>query len=94
MGTGGGFPGLPLAIVNPRRQFVLIDAVAKKLRFVEHACSMLGLATCATLHARVEQAARGAGPFDTVIARAFAPLPRLAAAASRRCAMRTRASSR
>lgn len=76
VGTGGGFPGLPLAVVNPQRQFTLIDAVAKKLRFVDHAATVLGLSNVVTRHARVEQL-RGEAAFDTVISRAFAPLPRL-----------------
>ena len=76
VGTGGGFPGLPLAIALPAQRFTLIDSVGKKLRFVEHAVQALGLDNVATLHARVEQLA-GQAPYDTVITRAFAPLPRL-----------------
>lgn len=76
IGTGAGFPGLPLALVNPQRQFTLVDAVDKKLRFIAHAARELGLSNVRTLHGRVEQLAPAA-PFDTVIARAFAPLPRL-----------------
>ena len=77
VGTGAGFPGLPLAVVNPARRFTLIDSVDKNLRFVDLAARELGLANVQTRHARVEQLSPGA-PFDTVIARAFAPLPRLA----------------
>lgn len=77
VGTGAGFPGLPLAIVSPARQFTLIDAVDKKLRFIDHMARTLGLANVRTRHGRVEQL-EPAQPFDTVIARAFAPLPRLA----------------
>src|SRR5215470_2286057 len=43
VGTGAGFPGLPLALVNPDRQFTLIDSSAKKVRFVAHAAHLLGL---------------------------------------------------
>ena len=75
-GTGAGFPGLPLALVNPAREFTLIDSTAKKLRFVAHAAQLLGLANVTPLHARVE-ALRPEVPFDTVVARALAPLPEL-----------------
>ncbi len=75
VGTGGGFPGLPLALLQPQRQFTLIDSVAKKLRFVDHAAQLLGLTNVQSLHARVE--ALQLPPFDTVVTRAFAPLPRL-----------------
>jgi len=77
-GTGAGFPGLPLALCNPQRHFTLIDSTAKKVRFVAHAVELLGLANVTPLHARVE-ALQIAQPFDTVLARAFAPLPQLLA---------------
>jgi 16S rRNA (guanine527-N7)-methyltransferase len=75
-GTGAGFPGLPLALVNPERRFTLIDSTAKKLRFVAHAAQLLGLTNVTPAHARVE-ALRPEVPFDTVVARALAPLPEL-----------------
>ena len=87
-GTGAGFPGLPLALVNKERQFTLIDATAKKIRFVEHAVQLLKLTNVTVLHARVEKF-RG-GPFDTVVARAFAPLPRLVSQVGPLCGPATR----
>lgn len=89
VGTGGGFPGLPLAIVRPDKRFTLIDSVQKKLRFVDHAAQLLGLTNVATRHARVERLAP-TEPFDTVITRAFAPLPRLARQVQPLCGARTR----
>jgi 16S rRNA (guanine527-N7)-methyltransferase len=76
VGTGAGFPGLPLAIVNPERRFTLIDSNNKKVRFVSHAAHLLGLSNVTAVHARSE-AFRQEQPFDTVIARAFAALPDL-----------------
>jgi 16S rRNA (guanine527-N7)-methyltransferase len=74
VGTGAGFPGLPLAILNPERRFTLIDSAGKKIRFVAHVAHALGLTNVEGLHARVE-ALRPEKPFDTVVTRAFAPLP-------------------
>jgi len=87
-GTGAGFPGLPLALVNPQRHFTLIDSTLKKIRFVEHAVALLGLANVTALHARLESY-RGA-PFDTVVARALAPLPRLVQLLAPLCGPATR----
>jgi 16S rRNA (guanine527-N7)-methyltransferase len=89
VGTGAGFPGLPLAIAQPHRQFTLIDTVDKKLRFIDHAVRELGLANVQTRHARVETLVPGKA-FDTVIARAFAPLPKMLALVAPLCDAQTR----
>ncbi len=76
LGTGAGFPGLPLAIVESERQFDLVDSNNKKVMFVQHAAGLLGLDNVRAAKARVEDYAPG-HRFDTVIARAVATVPRL-----------------
>ena len=76
IGTGAGFPGLPLAIVEPDREFLLLDANGKKLGFVQHIIGLLGLKNAAVAKARAEDYAPGER-FDTVIARALAAVARL-----------------
>jgi 16S rRNA (guanine527-N7)-methyltransferase len=89
VGTGAGFPGLPLAVVNPERRFTLIDSNGKKIRFVQHAARELGLDNVEGLHGRVE-AMKVAKPFDTVVSRAFAPLPAMVANVAPLCGPGTR----
>ena len=76
IGTGAGFPGLPLAITEPDRHFVLLDSNNKKIQFVQHAAAELGLDNVEAVKARAEDYAPGYR-FDTVIARAVAAVPRL-----------------
>jgi 16S rRNA (guanine527-N7)-methyltransferase len=89
VGTGAGFPGLPLALIEPQRQFTLIDSVAKKIRFVTHAVRVLELANVAPLQARVETLNPDI-PFSTVIARAYAALPDLLGSVRGLCSADTR----
>lgn len=76
VGTGAGFPGLPLAIAEPGRSFALIDSNNKKVMFVQHVARLLDLGNVTAVKARTEDYAPG-NRFDTVIARAVAALPRL-----------------
>ena len=80
VGAGAGFPGLALAIAFPRLRVTLLDATAKKLRFIDQAGQALGLENIRTLHIRAEDAGRHPkhrGAYDLVTARAVAKMPTL-----------------
>ncbi len=76
VGTGPGFPGLPLAIVEPGCTFELLDSSNKKIQFVNHVIGLLGLGNVKAVRSRAEDYAPG-HRFGTVIARAVATLSRL-----------------
>jgi len=73
IGTGAGFPGLPLAIALPELQLTLVDSTGKKLKFVEHAAQTLGLHNVQTAHTRAESY-RPKERFDCVVSRAVGPI--------------------
>ena len=73
VGSGAGFPGIPLAIVEPRRHFTLIESTGKKCRFLEHVRDALGLDNVEIVQARAESHEPGVR-YDTVIARAVGPV--------------------
>lgn len=81
VGSGGGLPGVVLAIVHPEWQVCCVDAVEKKTAFVRQVAGVLGLANLTALHARVEELAPA--ECDAVISRAFASLDDFAALAGR-----------
>jgi 16S rRNA (guanine527-N7)-methyltransferase len=73
VGSGAGFPGIPLAIVAPERHFALIESVGKKCRFLEEARDTLGLTNVEVVQSRAETY-KPAERFDTVLARAVGPV--------------------
>lgn len=73
VGTGPGLPGLPLAILNPDKQFVLLDSLGKRMRFIRQAVLSLGLKNVEIVQSRVEDYQPEVG-FDCVLSRAFASL--------------------
>lgn len=74
VGTGGGFPGIPLAILFPECEFLLIDSIGKKIRVATEVATAIGLTNVQFRHCRAEDEK---GKFDFVVSRAVMPLPDL-----------------
>ena len=72
VGTGGGFPGIPMAIIFPDVQFTLVDSIGKKIKVVNEISAALGLKNVTGLHLRAEDVK---GNFDFVISRAVTQMP-------------------
>jgi len=73
VGTGGGFPGIPLAILFPETSFMLIDSIGKKIKVVNEVASALNLTNVTAEHIRVEEVKQ---KFDFVVSRAVTAFPR------------------
>jgi len=71
VGTGGGFPGIPLAILFPKSQFILVDSIGKKIKVVNEVVAGLNLKNVTTHHSRVEQVS---GQYDFIVSRAVAQM--------------------
>ena len=72
VGTGGGFPGVPLAILYPNVKFTLVDSIGKKIKVVNEVVEGLGLQNVETINSRVEEVPR---QFDFIVSRAVAAMP-------------------
>ncbi|MGH2913906.1 MAG: 16S rRNA (guanine(527)-N(7))-methyltransferase RsmG [Solirubrobacteraceae bacterium] len=75
LGSGGGFPGLPLAIALAGAEVALIESNGRKCEFIAHAISACGASNARAVHARIESWTEGLASCDLVVARALASLP-------------------
>jgi 16S rRNA (guanine527-N7)-methyltransferase len=76
VGTGAGFPGLILALFNPKKSFILVDGVSKKISFLQEMIGKLNLKNAIAVHTKVEKY-KVAEQFDMIISRAFADIKKM-----------------
>lgn len=72
VGTGGGFPGVPLAILFPQTKFTLVDSIGKKIKVVQEVCKTLDIKNVTAINSRVEQIDK---KFDFIVSRAVTQMP-------------------
>ena len=80
LGTGGGFPGVPLAIVYPQTDFILVDSLNKRLKVIDELCGEIGISNVSTVHGRAEDLGQNQEyreTFDCCVSRAVANLSTL-----------------
>ena len=80
VGTGAGFPGIPLAVVSPEKQFILMDSLKKRLNIIDELTDSIGIQNVSTVHARAEELARNKEhreQYDLCVSRAVANLATL-----------------
>lgn len=80
VGTGGGFPGIPLAILYPEKEFVLLDSLKKRLKIIDELCQEIKISNVTTYHGRAEDAGKEKSmreSFDVCVSRAVANLSTL-----------------
>lgn len=81
VGTGGGFPGIPLAIIAPEKEFILIDSLNKRLKIVEEIANEIGINNIKVIHGRAEDLGHDSSlreKFPLAVSRAVAAMPTLA----------------
>lgn len=80
VGTGGGFPGIPLALAAPDKEFVLIDSLNKRIKIINELCNEIGIYNVTAVHGRAEELAKNKGhrqTYDLCVSRAVANLATL-----------------